>query len=143
MMTDEQDRLMRKAIRARSLVDPLGAMGYRTTSTRVDREARWRRAAFAATGACFASILGSILVGTDAGNLVGGQLPIAQETSEVIAPARQLSSTSGQPISWDDYDDDDDHDNDDHSVGSFQILPASSQTGAVSAQTTHGRTGGS
>jgi hypothetical protein len=60
--TDREQELLRKAVRARSLVDPLGAMGFRQTSHRVRRESRIRRWAFGLTTTGFALILGAIVV---------------------------------------------------------------------------------
>ena len=155
MTTDEQDRLVRKAVRARSLVDPLGAMGYRTTRTRVDREARWRRAAFAATGACFFGIMGSMLIGLEPRDSLADQLLTDQRSSQVVGSASGLPQTSTAPsaliASGGYYDDDDhdagdgDHDNNDAPVRSIQ-LPAQDSIVTVSqpqVQSNHGRTEGS
>jgi hypothetical protein len=61
MTTNEQEALLRKAVRARSLTDPLGAMGFRTQSHRARREARIRRCIFALTTLGFAGILGAVI----------------------------------------------------------------------------------
>jgi hypothetical protein len=64
--TKEQQELFRKAVRARSLIDPLGAMGFRTQSQRARREARVRRFFFTLTTVGFAGILGVIIATTPA-----------------------------------------------------------------------------
>jgi hypothetical protein len=61
MTTSDQEALFRKAVRARSLTDPLGAMGFRTQSHRVRKEARIRRVFFALTTVGFAGILGVVI----------------------------------------------------------------------------------
>jgi hypothetical protein len=59
--TNEQETLFRKAVRVRSLTDPLGAMGFRTHSNRARRETRVRRFIFALTTLGFAGILGAVI----------------------------------------------------------------------------------
>lgn len=49
-----------KAIRVRALTDPLGALGGRQTSARVERERRARRAVFLAALASFAGAFAAI-----------------------------------------------------------------------------------
>jgi hypothetical protein len=60
-MTSEHEARYRKAVRARSMTDPLGAMGFRTQSQRVRKEARIRRLFFGLTTVGFAGILGVII----------------------------------------------------------------------------------
>lgn len=50
----------RKAVRARRLTDPLGAMGQRHPGQRLEREARARRATFAGSLAVFAVAFGLV-----------------------------------------------------------------------------------
>jgi hypothetical protein len=62
-MTDLQnshdhERLARKAVRARNLVDPLGARGLRRASERIEREAGARRLIFVASLASFTGLFG-------------------------------------------------------------------------------------
>jgi hypothetical protein len=59
---DDTARLARKAVKARSLTDPLGAKGFRRTSERIDRESRARRLTFVAALASFAGLFGIIVV---------------------------------------------------------------------------------
>ncbi len=61
MTTNEQQAFFRKAVRVRSLADPLGAMGFRAPSQRLRREARIRRLAFAATTLGFAGVLAAVI----------------------------------------------------------------------------------
>lgn len=61
MTTSDRELLFRKAVRARSLTDPLGAMGFRTQGQRAKREARIRRVFFALTTIGFAGILGGVI----------------------------------------------------------------------------------
>lgn len=67
-MTSHDWELYRKAVRARSLTDPLGTMGFRTSSDRIQRESQIRRLAFALTTLGFAGILGAILATAGGGN---------------------------------------------------------------------------
>ena len=61
--TPEGDRseLAHKAVRARSLIDPLGAKGFRKPSDRIRREANARRLAFVMAMATFAGTFGAIV----------------------------------------------------------------------------------
>ena len=59
--TNEQDVLFRKAVRVRSLTDPLGAMGFRVQSQRVRKETRLRRLVFAMTTLGFVGILAGVI----------------------------------------------------------------------------------
>ncbi|MFM9108373.1 MAG: hypothetical protein ACKOWF_16935 [Chloroflexota bacterium] len=55
-MTDpRQQELALKAVRARRLTDPLGALGQRRPGDRIEREARLRRGVFAFSVAAFAA----------------------------------------------------------------------------------------
>jgi hypothetical protein len=58
---DERERLARKAVQARALVDPLGAKGFRRPAERIERERRARRLTVAAALAAFAAFFGTIV----------------------------------------------------------------------------------
>ena len=57
----DQAALARKAVRARALIDPLGAKGFRRPSERIRKEANARRLAFFAALAAFAGTFGAII----------------------------------------------------------------------------------
>lgn len=61
MTTSDREELLRKAVRARSLTDPLGAMGFRTPSKSARIEARIRRIFFALTMLGFVGVLGAVI----------------------------------------------------------------------------------
>jgi hypothetical protein len=58
---DPRIELAPKAVRVRGLTDPLGAMGFRESRTRISREGRLRRIAVAGSVPTFASSFGFIV----------------------------------------------------------------------------------
>lgn len=93
-MTDQDVERARKLVRARNLVDPLGAMGFRLNRERIKREARVRRIAFTATTSCFAIIFGGIVLSAPNGDL-GGSIAAAIEPRSVAE--RVLPPVSDPP----------------------------------------------
>lgn len=98
MTTSERETIVRKAVRARSLTDPLGAMGFRTHSQRVRKETRLRRLMFAATTIGFAGILASIIATSPLQPISGGSansttVTVTRRTQDerVVAPSAQSS----------------------------------------------------
>lgn len=90
MTTDGHDAQFRKAVRVRSFVDPLGAMGFRKPSERLRRERRLRRFVFAATLTSFAGVFGAIASMGSAGTS-----GVAQTGVPVFRPAAS-GSVSGR-----------------------------------------------
>lgn len=95
MTTSDHEARFRKAVRARSLTDPLGAMGFRTQSQRARREARVRRVIFALTTMGFAGILGVVIATAPVQppSISGGVLAAANQTGQTV---RVNSSASRQ-----------------------------------------------
>lgn len=99
-MSDEKEQLTpstpeeraRKQARARSLTDPLGAMGFRDTRSRYRREARARRAIFGGAAASF--VVGTALI-VAASNNSADSAPQTEATTTV----QQTSSGPAQPAS--------------------------------------------
>jgi len=97
MTTKEQDAMLRKAVRARNLTDPLGAMGFRAPGQRFRREARIRRIAFAATALGFAGILAAVIGSAPAPASqtvsVAAAAPVARtsQTTRVISGSAQIA----------------------------------------------------
>lgn len=89
-MTSEQEQRYRKAVRARNLTDPLGAMGFRSHRARVQRETRIRRVAFGLTALCFGGILG-ILVTT-------ANPSASPDVAGIVAESSGRSSNSGSGL---------------------------------------------
>ena len=87
-MTSADQKLYRKAVRARNLIDPLGSMGFRAPSGRIQRETRLRRMAFALTTFGFAGILGAILTTSDGGTT-------AHDAAVASNPAASAQFVSG------------------------------------------------
>lgn len=81
----------RKQARARSLTDPLGALGFRDTRSRYRREARARRAIFGGAAASF--VVGTALI-VAASNNGGDSTP---QVEAATTQAQQTSSGPAQP----------------------------------------------
>jgi hypothetical protein len=56
----QHDLVVSKLVRVRALTDPLGALGYRQTRQRIEREERARRTIFVAVLTAFVALLGLI-----------------------------------------------------------------------------------
>lgn len=99
-MSDEKDQTTpstpeeraRKQARARSLTDPLGALGFRDTRTRYRREARARRAIFGGAAASF--VVGTALI-VAASNNSADSAPLNETPSTT---AQQTSAGPAQPV---------------------------------------------
>lgn len=102
-MTSGDQELYRKAVRARSLTDPLGSMGFRAPSGRIQRETRLRRMTFALTAFGFAGILGVILTTSDGGTtahdaaLAANPAASAQFVTGVQQPVVQAGQSQQPP----------------------------------------------
>lgn len=89
MTTDPNADRAKKLVRARNLVDPLGAMGFRSNRERMKREARVRRMAFAVTTSCFAIIFGGIVLtnpGGDLGGSIAGSIEPRSVAERLLPP---------------------------------------------------------
>lgn len=99
-MTNSEEDLFRKAVRARRLTDPLGAMGFRTQSHRARRERRVRRFLFAITTLGFAGILGLVMASTPAQSreLTSGVVAAANRPGQTVSVNPGANQQSqGQP----------------------------------------------
>lgn len=90
----DQARLALKAIRARSFTDPLGAMGFRKTRERIQKESSSRRMAFVAALCSFASLFGMIVA--TAPEQVASQIPNTTVESNVIEEVVIPASNDGE-----------------------------------------------
>lgn len=90
-LAQRQERA-RKVARARSLVDPLGAKGFRRTSARIERETRARRGVVAIAVTVFLACFGLIVA---QGAAQSGQATAPPQVAEVTLP-RPAGQSAGR-----------------------------------------------
>lgn len=71
----DRPHLAMKAIRARRMTDPLGAMGFRQTRSRIGRETKARKVAFLATLGLFTGLFGIVAMESQADSASAGSTP--------------------------------------------------------------------
>lgn len=155
----------RKAVRARALTDPLGAMGQRDSRRRIAREGRARRLATIGAAVSFAGSLGFITWnahlsgnGSGGGSVESPNVALADSNGSFLSVIEPTSTPSAAAVSrpatsnvasrasddekhdkHGDHADDDhsDHADDDHSSssGTLATSNASSSTSASSSTT--------
>lgn len=88
----DQPHLAMRAVRARRLTDPLGAMGFRKTRSRVEREGRARKVAFLASIGVFTGLFG--IVALDAPSNSGSVVLAQERPAATVAPTSQQQTNA-------------------------------------------------